>query len=328
MAHVPTWAELRLDATKLAQQQKECYHSVHRLLDEGITELDRKLSILNHKRQEVDNNDLNHVIKSPKRTQAIPVKVVQEVRNEPRKNLTKPKQPEQIAMDAQPEMVPQVSKADKRARAQPKVSQEATICPPQIRNTAQKYGKPDLDELSHLRPLPMPISEYLKINRPEIVRRADQRTMYLKREAEKRKAERKKALTSTKITSFDRFCKNHNRTSSKLTAISREDMALEYQVEHKLSVREMKRLTARVYNRLPEVKKKRNEEITKFIKAQNYKNRQEYGRKLLENRRQGRINYPLRDSRDNSSIMMGSQDESITSDYGRSADAIMIDPHY
>lgn len=181
------------------------------------------------------------------------------------------------------------------------------------------------EDLEHLKPLPLPLSEYLKFNRPDIVMRADRRAMYLKRKAEKRKfiASTRTINTLDQIRS-SRSSSNHSQHYTH-PRIPRSQSHI-YSVKCKLSEQEMKKLTARTYQRLPEVKSKRKEEISKHMRVQNYKNKLEYGRKLLENRRQGIINYPLRASYDDNSI--SSQDIFSMSSYERAADALSLDPYY
>lgn len=89
----------------------------------------------------------------------------------------------------------------------------------------------------------------------------------------------------------------------------------------------MKRLTAKIYKRLPEVKRRRREEVTNYTKVQNYKNRLEYGRKLLENRRQGIINYPLRSMSDDFSVT-SSQEDFPMNGFAGAEDASTSDPYY
>lgn len=178
-------------------------------------------------------------------------------------------------------------------------------------------------DLEHLRPLPMPLCEYLKLNRPDVVRRADLRAMRLKKQAERRKF-----ISSTKtinalehIRLSSRTGSNYNQARPRLP----RSQSQTYSVNYKLSEKEMKRLTAKTYKRLPEVKRKRKEEVSNHMRVQNYKNKLEYGRKLLENRKLGIINYPLRSSYDDSSV--SSQDFLSMNGYGR-ADVLGSDPYY
>lgn len=144
-----------------------------------------------------------------------------------------------------------------------------------------------IEELEHLKSLPLPLSTYLKMNRPDIVMNADRRVMYLQGKAERRKLLAPRRMVS----SLDRI-KLSPRSNDNLQ--SRDYVAPEYNVKDQFSEKEMKRLTAKTYRRLPEVRKKCREEITNHMKVQNYKNRLEYGRRLLENRKLGIINYSLK----------------------------------
>lgn len=256
MACVPTWTELRLDATKLAQMQRECNRSVHNLLYLAIPELDRKLSILSG------------------------IEETRPSETKPPPSETKPP-------------------------------------PSETKPSPKRYSKTDLEGLEHLKPLPLTPSEYLKINRPRMVKNADERVMHLKK-----RAERRKYLSAARTINALEQLRLDSRKSNK----GRESVAPSYQVKCKMSEKEMRRLTARVYNTLPEVEKQRTEEVTKHMKVQNYKNKLEYGRRLLENRKHGVINYPLRPNYDDSSLI-GSHDSSITSSGDQSSDAFRFDSY-
>lgn len=445
MARVPTWTELRLDATKLAQLQKECYRSVHDLLDRAIPELDEKLQVLNGLKQPssrrteliynltparngeafltmhddeggddievIDHaegemsmtelekelpalntrddpqiptsNDYNSRDQSrmhQQQTKHQHDKQQQQQQQELYKHRDKSKElhqqqvhnrqqddqlhqqhheqniqyqheerihhqridhPPQQAVQSlkrsgppnQQHQQPQQTKAKridvgvKQTHKQPRkpiikksASHTSGFEKGKTMQRPKRFSKQDLEDLEHLRPLPMPLSEYLKLNRPGMVCRADQRVNYLKRRAEKRR----QIASARVINSFERArmlsrssstATNHRsslRSSQSMRSFSRDSLAPEYQVKCKLSEQEMKRRTAKRYNQLPEVKKQRTAEVTKHMVIQNYKNKLEYGRKLLENRRHGIINYPLRSYHDDSSIM-DSLDNSMTS---------------
>lgn len=213
MERVPTWTELRLDAKKLAKIQKECYNSVHRLLDLEIPKLDRKISMLSGK------------------------------------SLS---------------------------------SQESTSI--------------DLNDNPHLKAPPLPLSEYLMRNRPEVVRRATNRALYVKTRADRRKFRNETKLINSfkclRLASNHRPMQNNKYCNPKPTKSTNFNPPA-YNLRHQFSDSEMKKLTARTYKRLPEVKMRHKEEVTNQMRALNYKNKLEYARKLAENRKNGIINYPL-----------------------------------
>lgn len=278
MARVPTWTELRLDATKLASFQKQCNESVHILLDSAIPELDRKISYLYNnvqgnsyqvsdypKPSSLEQNDLNlDKLKS--------LEVVQQKNKESDLGALRPPDP-------------------------PTKSHKESTGRKHLKSPLRFHSKRDLDELEHLKPLPRPLSEYLRINRPEIVERANERVIYLRGQREK--LEREKISAPTKISSLF----GQKRSSSR---VSNDYVAPEYNVKHELSEKQIRQQTARNYKRLPEVERKCREEATKRMRVQYYKNKCEYGRKLSENRKRGIINYPLRATNDDSLSYDGS----------------------
>jgi len=398
MARVPTWTELRLDATKLIQNQKECNRSVHNLLDSAIPELDRKISILNdHERRKIrpynplngyqskkligqsskpaqkvariprdatyenikghdrvkphmaqhydhkpDEDDHHYevikddaVIDLERRLSSLNTKSPTTKKyEEPSDKATDTVKPDlntktnskkaevfTIEFDKHEEKRKHVSiKAQRRPEERPSEKPGAalqTSRPRKIRNS-------DLEGLEHLKPPPLTPSEYLRLNRPEMVTNADRRVKRLKSSADKRKSisasKTINALEQIRLAS--RSSSNYRSQKSSLRSVpSRDSMAPTYMAKDKLSEKEMKRLTAKIYNRLPEVKKQRTEQLKKHVQVQNYKNKLEYGRKLLENRRHGVINYPLRTHYDDTSLV-GSQDTSMTSSGDRSSDGL------
>lgn len=173
--------------------------------------------------------------------------------------------------------------------------------------------EPSIDQLEHLRPLPLPLCEYFKLNRPNLVVRANKRALYLKQSAEKRRL-----MASSRILSAlerIRLSPRRKRPLRNRPAPPRsasDFFTPDYDVKLKFSEQEMKKLTAKIYKRLPEVRRKRKEEATNHMKVQNYKNRMEYGRKLLVNRRQGIINYPLRTNGYEQSITSSQNDDLST----------------
>lgn len=291
MARVPTWTELRMDATKLSQLQKECYRSVHDMLDRTIPEIDRKLALLNG--ESYLKNPTNLLESTPLKQATL-----RPTSTEP--NLIEADTLETHVFEQNPIEVQPIKSArcvqtKEIKTTKPKVN---WIDTPKV---FDKRIKPNLEELEHLRPLPMPLNHYLRINRPDMIMASERRVMDWKEKAKKRRH-------TTSSRTFNRFemtrsssGASSNRYGSSLRSslrslprsVSGDSFAPNYQVRNKLSQGEMKRLTARVYNRLPEVKRQRNDEVTKHMKVQNYKNKLEYGRMLLMNRRQGVINYPL-----------------------------------
>lgn len=172
----------------------------------------------------------------------------------------------------------------------------------------------DIESLEHLKPLPMPPSDYLKLNRPDILFKAECRVNYLKRRAETRRKFGAKNI----IDSWEQI-KLSSREQPKKIQRRFNFVPQNYQVRHNFTEKEMRRLTNKIYNSLPEVQKKRKEEHRNLMRVQNYKNRLDYGRKLLENRRQGIINYPIRASSDDVSLC-SELNEYPSSDFERAAD--------
>lgn len=199
-----------------------------------------------------------------------------------------------------------------------------------VRNRPSKHV--DLHTLEHLKPLPMPLSEYFKRNRPEIYINAEQRVMYLKRKSELRKF----MSASRVLNSFQNFkLSTKNAQRSKHSRSRTEPDFKDYMVrspdhcvKYKITEREMRRLTARTYNRLPEVKLQRKEEVSNHMRVQNYKNKQEFSRKLLLNRRRGIINYPLNMPTPQAKRYPDSQDNSLTNESENSVDTLRSDPYY
>lgn len=319
MARTPTWKELWLDAAELAKIQKQCFDDVHQLLH-SLPELDQKLEYLHC----YGKQQFHHVV-----TKEI---YAQHKQSRGQNLLDKSFSTDEIHLlgklypgrepfnmshhHQQPEFTNEVERSDKR--------EEPYYV--EISDFGQKARKVHKlshqhKDLEHLKPLPMPLSEYLKLNRPDMVMRADRRAMYLKRKAERRKFNAStrtiNALEQMRLSRGSNYSQPHPRLP--------RSQSHTYSVKCKLSEQEMRRLTAKTYKRLPEVKSKRKEEVSNHMKVQNYKNKLEYGRKLLENRRHGIINYPLRASYDDNSL--SSQDIFSMNGYGRAADAAP-DPYY
>lgn len=349
MARVPTWSELRQDALRIAQTQKECYHDVHDLLDNAIPELDRKLA-------QLLNKDYPHTTEPTRATTtktrtpepAYDYIEPREIQREKAQSPTAQEACNAFATSANIDFnsmeveydgtrltadsaipvynsIGSSSLTDTGSYNDNDTESDCPITHNKVPSRPQKDRQKFDDELIELRrlALPMPISEYLKINRPGVVRRAESRTMYIRR----RKTERKKASSSARIiTGFQRIRLSSDNMSEKPKKILRNYAMPNYQVECKLSEHEMKRLTAKVYRRLPEVVRRKHDEVNNYLKIQNYKNKKEYGRKLLENRRHGIINYPLRIGYDNRSLDSG-HDDSLSSGE-RAADSLKSDPYY
>lgn len=329
MARLPTWTELRLEAVKLLQTQQECNQDVHHLLDRTIPELDRKLAQLNVRPSEprvISTTTFQRTeCKQPKVNKMVQQRVDPQpevydhhdsIRNESDLVVVEP-----MRRTPTPEPERMKPKHNYREKQQEKQHQHRH----EIEQPKKKYTKEDLEDLEHLKPLPLTPSAYLRLNRPDMVKNADRRVMYLKKSAERRKfvasTRTNNALDQIRLSSRN----SHNNLSIKSTLS--HDRSPNYQVKVKLSEREMKRLTAKNYNRLPEVKKQLNEEVTKLMKLQYNKNKREYGRKLLENRRNGVINYPLRPSYEQCSGL-GSQDSSFASmSDDRSSDTLRFESY-
>lgn len=310
MARIPTWTELRLDATKLANLQKECYNSVHQLLDSALPELDRKMSSLNGRetwcvqKQAIKRTspDIEMDFIEPQDLKQPSVPSTNEYQKlhvpDRRKNvwLVKKKVPSNVH----------------ETRGVQKQAIESTV-----------RDELDFNRLEHLKPPPMPLSEYLRMHRPDVVKRAEKRVKYLKK-----REERRRFLASSKIvSSLEQIRISSLQNNNQPKNSHRRITAPEYQVKCKFTDREMKKLTAKIYERLPEVKKRKKEEDSKHMKALNYKNKLEYGRKLLENRRRGKIDYPLKVSNDDQSFV-SSQDSFYINGYSGSVEEFSSDPYF
>lgn len=333
MTHVPDWTELYRDALTLSQTQRECYVDVHTLLDIAIPDLDRKLAELLNKPYPYPN-----VSKLPQKPTYEYVGIKQA---EQQRDSEPPRVDDNIDFNSlevehddtwadvdsalpphkpisSPSLIDVDSYNERDTESDTIVVEEVTV--------KNRHGCQDPeDELLKLQrhALPMPISEYLKINRPTVVRRADCRRMYIRR----RKHERRKASASSRIISGFQKIRISPQKSQEGPRRSLKSYTMpEYQVECKLSEHEMRRLTNKIYRRLPEVVRRKHDEINNYLRIQNYKNKKEYGRKLLENRRHGIINYPLRHNYDSRSLDSG-HDDSLSSGE-RAADSLKSDPYY
>lgn len=454
MARVPTWTELRLDANKLVQVQRECYNSVHRLLDVEIAQLDAKLSKL----REGSRSKLTRVNNLSRQPRVTPMKVnfaksMPSLRDThqstPKRPILVKKQKQQMDLGGDtitkkksaqevnisnlikvhstdnsnnfhslnslpnyldynecdnfndlpsldnpsslhftnnltvfdgtsdfhnfnnpqnqrddrsynksynpsnlsnhnPDEPNEISKLNNRhkhlgsnnAHNQNNLLTHNNLNKTQTHHNFQNPNNfrdhfNDLDNLEHLKPLPMPVSEYFKLNRPNLVQRADRRAMYVRQITERRKQNASSRLMTAfeqiRLSSKSHSNSNNGYRDNRSKQMSRNRLAPNYQIKYRLSEHEMKRLTAKTYKRLPEVKNKLREEVTKHSKVQNYKNRLEYGRKLLENRRQGIINYPLRSNGyDDRSITSSQYDSTISSqdDYQLYTCVQSADPYY
>lgn len=335
MSRVPTWTELRLDAAKLVNLQKECHRSINQLLDRSLPELDRKILSLN----------VNNIVQFDDYVDSIDLNIPQKI------------QPEPIAKEVKKQASPvhQVSHVTSSAK------QDAPTIPksvsyniplsvdhavqttfrddnrnytPTNQHDSGVYDAIDLQELEHLRPLPLPLSEYLKQNRPEFYNDATRRSMTIEMLGEKR---RKRAEARAKMTNLldgrvinafgqIRLSSRGDSTYPRRRQMPRNLVAPDYNVKVRMSEREMKRLTAKTYDKLPEVKLQRQEEVKKLLKVQNYKNRLQYGRKLLKNRRNGLINYPLKVYDDDT--INNTQLDFVSNGSEESADSSLVDPCY
>lgn len=200
-----------------------------------------------------------------------------------------------------------------------------------------------MKDLEHLKGLRMPLSEYLRKNRPDILLNVQARSSYIKKISEERKSqrayriinslERIRISSKTKKRSASSNNLNNRYQQARQTAqrqpvrTMRNLDAPDYCVKHKLGEREMKQLTLKNYRRLPEVKKQKLEEVNKHLKEQYYRNRQSYGRMLLNNFKNGIINYPLRTSYDDRSIT-SSQSEYSMSQSADGTACSSLEPYY
>ena len=380
MARVPTWTELRIEASNLTRLQNECNRSAHDLLYNAIPELDKKLIALKSNKlpvrqspPKVSSTEIIARKEPPKQHSRTKPDVVPEATIEPKQGSQRQNAPtsrETVAKSRQttrkkyhkPNMEetpnPMVETIPKTASnpeslhlAESKTSSKFTTraTEPSNKLPRRKYSKSDLEGLEHLKPLPLTPSDYLKLKRPDLVYKADRRVMHLKKCTERRKIlaseKRRNALEqidqAPKTTLIraknvhhqdrpgSKAETNNNRPSGRSSirsSMSRDSLNPSSLGVFRLTEREMKRRTASVYNKLPEVKQQRTEETKKFNRAQLYKDKLEYGRTLNENRRHGIINYPLMSNYDQRSLV-GSQDDSLISSGDRSSDGLKFESY-
>lgn len=358
MARIPSWTELCMIVDELSRTQKECYDSVHRLLDPGIPDLDRKIRYLVSKPNEIPVTSTNSVVVveptrpnhvTPTRPKAPAITKVTINDTAPlATNIIK----KTIATQPAPivETIPMPTATNppvtKKSHAISQINTlaahvEKNIIPVKTRthraNGTTKNGmtnghKMSIKDLEHLRAPRLPLSEYLRKNRPDILLNVEARSSYIRKISEERKSQRAYRILSSleriRISSRTRKSSHRNQyqriDQRPMRAMKNLD-APDYCVRHKQSEREMKQLTLRNYKRLPEVKKQKLEEVNKHLKEQYYKNRQLYGRMLLNNFKNGIINYPLRASYDDRSITSSQSEYSVS----RSAEtACSLDPYY
>lgn len=301
MARVPSWAELCTAVNELSTIQKECYDSVHNLLDPGLPELDCKIRYLMSKPE----------LRAP------------ECRRPSREPSIRPNIESIMKPSIEPKIKPSIKQSMKLSKKASKKEE-----PPKLE---QKIQTP-INDLKHLKAPKMPLSEYLKRNRPDIWMNVEARSAYIRKISEERKSQRAHRIMS----SLERVCistqsrKRNNylkqTTNQRPPMRTMEDIAPDYCVRHKVSEREMKQLTLRNYRRLPEVKKQKLEQINKHLKEQYYRNRQLYGRMLRNNFKNGIINYPLRVAYDDRSITSSQSEYSMS----QSADTACssLDPYF
>lgn len=361
MARTPTWMGLLLDAIKLKEVQKLCFRDCRQMLG-SLPELDQKIEFLScsderqidqvvemdvvaEQMQPEDLDILNNPssvdeelyqpenFNPPDRSFNRPHhhQIEQSYQIEKSQRREKPYFKETLDVNQKTKKVHKSHRPDQRCQAERPHQNIRRRDKKRNNNIRQRQIEEPIDvdwmleDLEHIDSTKVPLSYYLNLRRPDIVMRADRRAMYLKRKAEKRKfTAPTRTIDTLQLIHSSRSSSNCYQNRSH-TRIPRSQSHI-YSVKCKLSEQEMKKLTARTYQRLPEVKSKRNEEMSKYMKVQNYKNKLEYGRKLLENRRQGIINYPLRASYDDSSI--SSQDIFSMNGYGRAGDALSTDPYY
>lgn len=339
MTHVPTWEQLQLNVLKLAQTQRECYNDVHNLLHQAIPDLDRKLAMLQSKHNspetevrpepepaydyidaQAGKSLLHETFNVHHSTIDLNVELNSMEVEHDNTRLTMNSDVPLYNSISSPSLIDVDSYHEHDTESDTPVVERV----PKVSNNrvAHQTSEDDLLELKR-QALPMPISEYLKINRPTMVHQADRRRMYIR----KLKHERRKASASSRIISgFQKIKISSQKTSERPRKPTRNYATPDYQVECKLSEYEMRKLTNKIYRRLPEVVRRKRDEMNNFLKIQNFKNKREYGRKLLENRRQGIINYPLRHSHDSRSLDSG-HDDSLSSGE-RAADSLKSDPYY
>lgn len=175
----------------------------------------------------------------------------------------------------------------------------------------------ELDGLEHLKPLPMPLIEYFKLNRPHLMERANCRRSHLKMKSDRRKQNASTIFANQIAILRQNNRKNRTKTSTQIKIPPSKDYTFitnNNNVKYNFTEREIRQQTNRRYQSLPEVKKKADEEIKNHMKVQYYRNKLNYGRKLLQNRRQGIINYPIIATSDDVSLS-SYQDEFSSGDY-------------
>lgn len=357
---VPSWAELIYEATKLTREQEKCCQSTYQLLTSGLPELDRKIMILRGETQmpdpvydqyptdELVNNFHDEQDFTLSRTCALidetfePTRVEEasidaHISAEPEKResipiLSKPKIILKEKQANNTKNVPNNLKSHDNKKTSTRDLRQhnfkKTLSKDLKHHDYKKAYNRDLKRLEQLA-LPVPLSEYYKLNRPELFFRAISRINYLKRRAEKRRR-----YESVKIVnSLERMRLSSKRTTNKHPSlwkrVQREQNfeAHEYYVKRNFTEKQMREMTNKIYRSLPEVTEKKIKEDRNHMKVVNYKNRLQYGRRLHENQKHGKINYPIIAASDDISTDSG-QDEYNSSEFGRAADTYQADSLY
>lgn len=318
---VPSWSDLLRDATKLANNQRKCSTDVHFLL-EFSRDLDRKIQTLASDKYEpnIRPNSRQIITPEPVRQNHFTSTPKEKPKSRPPQNkqeTTKPKQVKKrtktVTISSDP--VEEINSTTNNNQFD-EVLETIHV---QEYNSIKETRKDSPSELEHLKPLAMPLAEYFKINRPELVARSSQRAQHLKQKAEKRRVYENAKLADSLAQL--RLSKKNKNKPQKITNDINPDKDYTFIVHdqaprYNFTEREMRQQTYKRYRSLPEVKKKVSEEIRDHMKKQNYKNKLTYAKKLMENRRHGIINYPLIATSDDVSISSGQEDFS-SGDYAK-----------
>lgn len=334
---VPSWSELLRDATNLARKQRECYRDVHHLLDTAIPELDKKIEscILEDSVTKCssdqpifsDRHGGNNYTSTPNVKSDSAKRSNQQQPSTRTKCVTIEPNPSIISERISPSMqTPFESDILIDYHQDNPVLEESlnpssshdSMCSFRVLadNDKERY---DIDDLEHLKPLPMPLMDYFRMNRPELMARAHYRAQHMKQKSERRKINASSLFANQLAAMKSTERKKRNKPLNKPTKTRVKDQTyIHYPntIKYNFTEKEIRQQTNKRYQSLPEVRKKVDEEINNYKKLQNYRNKIQYGRKLLQNRRQGKINYPLIATSDDVSLSSYQEDFS-SGDYER-----------
>lgn len=292
---VPSWREIRLELQLVELQQQRLDNSIRECLSKRIPELNRKLAILKECNKEKEriispNSSISEILKestplaSPSPiTSSSPVSYVSEYQpffhnimpsNGPFCSLDKPLN--QLFKENNP-------------RAYSKLNERSNYIKTKI-NRREKLRKAMLERAK----LGKCLRSFKQMSTQD---RKPIRKLFSDYEIANTRSRipRSFSMTSSKQNGF----KQDGMFSTVVNHMSRESRSKPIElgpidVKFRFTEKEMRKQTARIYNKLPEVQAKKEQEETKHIYSYNYKMGQEYSKKLKDNLKyHGQINYPI-----------------------------------